>query len=211
MTFLRMAAGACLLLVGASSAGGCYTGPDFHDETPSATDRPSAGSSRAPTGSTGGSTSNGGYGSTVTTVGVANLHGSMGHVANFASTQGQLHVTASPTLATVQTDAVDTSQHWWAMTRLTINGGLDHPDLHPGAQVVFDPQHPVSPGGLDVMVVGCSGPRQGDYTYDAHATGVVLNVKPGSSPDTRAIAYTAYFDGPTGRQTVEGEFEYSPR
>lgn len=147
------------------------------------------------------------------------LRGDMGNIRGFTSNTVELRtrVPSGGSSATVQLDAVNTREEWWVMTPLSITGGFNHPSLQPGAHLVFESGSSVrgtvtgSPT-LRVAVLGCSGPRRPNYTYDRTARRVEVDVEQGSSWDTRRMRFTATFDGPSSQtQTVTGSFEYEPR
>jgi hypothetical protein len=60
-----------------------------------------------------------------------------------------------------------------------------------------------------VSVRGCSGPAQGDYTYDSVATRTVLDVAQGPTEHDRVLSLTVYFTADSGeQQTVTGSLAY---
>jgi hypothetical protein len=103
------------------------------------------------------------------------------------------------------------------MTSLTIEGGLDHPDLVPGAHLVFNNAarydtyyEPTTEPVLFVSVLGCSGPTQGNYTYDSTADETVVDVEAGLNPGDVNIFFTATYSSYSGTpQVVEGSFGYT--
>jgi hypothetical protein len=111
---------------------------------------------------------------------------------------------------------LDAGEGYWVMTSFNIEGGLNHPDLAPGAHLVFDNAarydtyyEPSAEPELFVSVVGCSGPSQGDYTYDDTATEVVVDVEQGLTENDRVILFTATYDHYGTPQVVEGSFGYT--
>ena len=60
--------------------------------------------------------------------------------------------------------------------------------------------------GLSVLVVGCSGPSLGEYTYDAEPDEVTVHIEPGTTPGTKLVSYAAYWA--QGAQAVTGVFAY---
>lgn len=189
-----------VVLAGAMAFGGCYYGSDGlggEDDTPTAA---------APRGATGSTGSD-------VTVGTADqFAGDLGTVTNFAVPGAELRVTQSSTYASARIDAENPRARWWAMTSLTITGGLNHPSLQPGTRLRFtNGGAPAESNGLRVSVLGCSGPRRDNFTYDSTATNVEVEVEPGPTPDTRRLVFDAEFAGPSGPQTVRGSFVYDPR
>lgn len=142
------------------------------------------------------------------------LQGTMGTVARFQSTAPQMQIrrrsTSTSSSAYVRLDAESASARWWAMTALTITGGLAHASLRPGAHLTFTTTSP-SQSGLRVSVLGCSGPMRDRFTYDRTADRVDVDVMQGSEPGRRRMVYTAQFTNGTERQTVQGSFEYDPQ
>ena len=147
------------------------------------------------------------------------LRGDMGNIRGFSSNVVELRtrVPSGGTSATVQLDAVNTRDQWWVMTQLSITGGFNHPGLQPGAHLVFESGSSVrstttGTTALRVSVLGCSGPRRPNYTYDRTARRVEVDIEQGATWDTRRMRFTATFDGPSSQtQTVTGSFEYEPR
>jgi hypothetical protein len=96
------------------------------------------------------------------------------------------------------------------MTMLSIEGGLDHPDVRPGAVLDFRGfeayDYDAGAQRLYVSALGCSGGAPGDWAYDQNADNVRLNVLEGAEPDTLRIEFTASFRHDGGIQTVYGEF-----
>ncbi len=148
---------------------------------------------------------------TPTQVGQAEVfQGTLGNIGRFSKQSPELRISGGSTYGTVRIDAVDTTARWWAMTNLSFNGGLSHPALVPGAHLVFDGSRR-SISGLSVSALGCSGPSRGNYTYDHEADSVVIDVLDGSRPDSRRMVFTSTYTHDSGRQVVQGSFEYDIR
>lgn len=206
MTHTRWIVGTLLVTLGAVGMGGCYY--DFSDDRD---DRPpSAGSFNsgpAPTLNT-----------TRWTGRATDFRGDMGTVRGFggaeATITGSDYGDAS---SSVRIDAENTSARWWAMTQFSVSGSLSHPSLVPGAHLVFNartraaarPTAGATP--LFMSVLGCSGPRLNNYTYDRNADEVTVDVSAGPTEDTRVLAFDAEFAGPSGPQHVTGSFVYETR
>ncbi len=194
-----------LVVSGAWALGGCYYGSDGIGGE-EASDGPTVTAPRGGTGGTRGST-----GSEVVVGSAERFAGDLGTVTGFAVPGAEMRVTQSGSTASVRIDAENTSARWWAMTVLTIGGGLNHPSLQPGTQLRFQRGRSAAASGLSVSVLGCSGPRRDNFTYDANAESVEVNVEEGPTPDTRRIVFDAEFNGPRGPQQVHGSFVYDPR
>lgn len=138
------------------------------------------------------------------------LQGNLGNITSFSSDAPELSIRRSTGSAYVRIDALNASARWWAMTALTVTGGLTHASLQPGAHLSFTPSS-TSTNGLRVSVLGCSGPARNNYTYDHPADRVDVDVMDGSEPDTHRMVFTAYFRNGSAMQTVQGSFEYEPR
>jgi len=190
-----------VVVSGALALGGCYYGSGGLGGEPEA-DGTTASAPRASGGSTG---------SNVTVGAADQFAGDLGTVTGFAVPGAELRVTQSPSTASVRIDAENTRARWWAMTVLTIQGGLNHPSLQPGTQLRFQGGRSGSTNGLTISVLGCSGPRRDNFTYDGNATAVEVNVEEGPSPDTRRLVFDADFNTPQGPQRVHGSFVYDPR
>lgn len=98
---------------------------------------------------------------------------------------------------------------WAVMTQLTIQGGLGHEALVPGAILHFD-QLQYDPSGLAISVLGCAGTSPGTWDVDQNASSVDVRITEAATPGNRVLSFIAVFDAGFGRQTVAGSFEYSP-
>lgn len=92
-----------------------------------------------------------------------------------------------------------------AMAILQIEGGLDNPELVPGAHFEFR-NYEYTASGLYVYMIGCSGPVEGNWVFDQSADDLVVDVS--VSPEgTTVLDFGATFsDG----QTVVGSTELGP-
>lgn len=79
-------------------------------------------------------------------------------------------------------------QNGIGMNVLSIQGGLNNPQLQPGFTGNFTNEDYGSP--LYVEAVGCSGDREYDWDYDVPADDVEIEVTPGDSDDSVTINYT---------------------
>ena len=98
-----------------------------------------------------------------------------------------------------------------AMSILLFYGGLDHEALVPGATLSFENSMPTDPeSDLSIDVIGCSGPRDGEWDYyDTPADDVQVEVEEGDDPGTVVLKYRASFEDYTGvRSNVTGSFTY---
>jgi hypothetical protein len=199
MTHTRWIVGALLVTLGAWGLGGCYY--DFSDDRD---DTPPPSSSTAPYG---GSSATRWTGRTDT------FRGDLGTVRGFdmeGTVAGTDYGTSS---SSVRIDAENTSARSWAMTQLSFAGTLHHPSLVPGAHLVFGRSGTTGRAGggataLNVSVLGCSGPRLNQFTYDHGADEVTVDVSEGPTADTRRLAFDAKFAGPSGEQHVTGSFVF---
>lgn len=84
----------------------------------------------------------------------------------------------------------------------------DFPDLAPGDELVVDnvEYRSYDSPPLPAETVGCSGPRDGEWTFDTSADQVVLQVVEGPQPGTLRLNLTSLFDDPirVGYQSVQG-------
>ncbi len=191
---IKLALSAAFVSAASLAVGGCLYFP------PSSSDR-----------STGASAPRYGSSSSVNQVGQAEmLQGSLGNVASFSSASPQMRITGSSASATVRIDALNSAERWWAMSSLTISGGLNHASLQPGAHLTFSGSS-ASSSGLRVSVLGCSGPSLNNYTYDRNAQTVTVDVLPGSDATHNRMVFTAVFVNGPQTQQVQGSFEYEPR
>lgn len=211
MNHMRWIVGIPFVAAGALALGGCYY--DFSDgrdrDTASTGARaPDTVSEPTPSG-----------GSITRWTGQAELfRGDLGSVRGFEGANAE--ITASDygtSSSSVRIDAENTAARWWAMTQFSVSGSLHHPRLVPGARLVFNAQTRASYGGsagataLYVSVLGCSGPRRNQYTYDHSADEVTISVSEGPAPETRRIDFDAKFTGTGGEQHVTGSFVYETR
>ena len=201
MTHARWIVGTLLVTLGSLGMGGCYY--DFGD------DRDTPGPS-AP-GATGSASS-----AIHRTARTDSFRGDLGTVQGFDGVGATLAGTDYGTSSTVRIDAENTTDRWWAMTQLSVTGTLHHASLVPGAHLVFASRSRVTGASagatpLFMSVLGCSGPRHGQYTYDHTAEQVTVDVSEGPTADTRRLAFDAQFAGPGGEQHVTGSFVYEPQ
>ena len=151
------------------------------------------------------------YSSGVLEVRNESLTGTLGEVRGF---EGNIWMESGYDyggVASLQVDAKSTEEDWAVMAALTIEGGLDHPDLVPGAVLTFryDDYSYYSDYGaespqLHVSLLGCSGPADSYWEYDVTADEVTIEVQEGSTPESRRIAYTGtWSDGSTVQGVVE--------
>lgn len=97
---------------------------------------------------------------------------------------------------------------WWVMSLVNINGAtLDQ--LEPGVTYVTATSGVLEEGQPDVSVTGCSGPSQGNYTFDTQASRVEMDVED-NADGSRHVTFRAYFpDYATGgEELTTGSFDY---
>lgn len=117
----------------------------------------------------------------------------------------------SATYATVRLDHDDVRANAWMMTELTIEGGLSHPALRPGAHLTFDANHRSAEApGLDVSVLGCSGPERDRFTYDRRADTTDVDVFAGDD-GKYLLVFTGRFTHDGAQQVVRGAFQFAPQ
>lgn len=205
MTHTRWIVGTLLVALGAVGMGGCYY--DFEEEGEEDDRAPPA------RGSYGGAPAP----SAVRWTGRADtFRGDLGTVEGFVGSEATVAGSDyGTTSSSVRIDAENTRARWWAMTLLSITGSLRHPALVPGAHFVFTgrsrPSAQTVAGEappLFMTVLGCSGPRRDQFTYDQGAQEVTVDVSAGPSEDTRRLAFDAKFAGPQGEQHVTGSFVF---
>lgn len=145
----------------------------------------------------------------------ARLSGTMGHVDGFEGgiwlEQGFDYGGQS----SVEIQSRDASANWAVMTMVTVEGGLAHESLTPGASLSFDGGYATSGRPMFISVLGCAGSADGGWDFDSTADHVDVQVRQGSEPGTQVLDYAATWYDPTdysghrlGRQTVTGSFEY---
>lgn len=180
---------------------GCYIPGPPEEDGPAPTRSGGSGGSTTPTAGLHGPVTYRGLGEL--------LEGSMGNVRTFAGRAPDLQIAESSGSDSVRLDAEDTTARWWAMTAITLRGGLRHPDLRPGAVLQFSNVSGArGTTGLNVTVLGCSGPRRNQYTYDRNAENVTVWVHQGSRPELYRLEFVAQFPTSGNPHAVRGAFEY---
>jgi hypothetical protein len=140
----------------------------------------------------------------------AYLAGDLGNYEGFVE---PAYETSGNTYGDNTTVEIHGGEDYWVMTRLEIQGSLQHRDLAPGAHLEFDN----STYGWDdsgepqlfVSVVGCSGPSHGDWDYDSTAGRVVVDVEQGPTPNDRVVHFQADYDYEGTVQVLDGSFGYT--
>lgn len=141
------------------------------------------------------------------------LAGDMGSVRGFDDEEPMNRGYSYESWTTVEIHAKGQNGTEAAMAIFQIDGGIDHPGLRPGEHFEFSLSNFEYDTRFDqplrMDVVGCSGPSEGDWLYDAMADDVVVDVSEGSTPGSIVIDFTTTFtDYGTGeQQTVVGSFE----
>ena len=135
------------------------------------------------------------------------FRGDLGEVRAFAGVRSLVTGSDAGDASHVRLDAEDSAAGWWAMTRLTLGGTLQHRDLRPGARLTFTGGS--CPGTtLRVTALGCSGPLRDDARFDHPAEQVTVAVSAGPTASTQRMDFTASFRSPAGSQQVAGSFIY---
>lgn len=172
------------------------------------------------------STSSSGYGSTSPwgsagstgelDVQAGHQTGAMGEIRTFDSDATRLEGTRSPGSTYVQLDSVGPG--WWVMTGFSFDVDID--TLVPGqtyyADSLVGPAPASTPSGsttaalpVSVDVRGCSGPADGDYTFDDLATQATFHVEELPS-GLRRVHYDCTFVNDAGAtQHASGTFDYA--
>lgn len=139
----------------------------------------------------------------------ASLQGSMGEI----SMQGKstrLDTFSGNGWSEVATTLTDPRSSM--MTILVIWGGVQHPDLQDGDQLVFSGKEAAVIDGLHIEMIGCSGAKQDDWSVDKDAQSVEIRVEDqlGSpTAENRATVRTIHYRGNfAGPQTIVGKFSY---
>jgi hypothetical protein len=130
----------------------------------------------------------------------ASLAGDMGSIRGFADEQPSYLGYDYGSYASVEVHAQ--APDGAVMAILQIEGGLDNPELAPGAHLQFR-NYEYTDSGLYIYVIGCSGPVEGNWVFDESAGDLVVDVS--VTPEgTTVLDFVATFsDG----QTVVGSTE----
>lgn len=92
-----------------------------------------------------------------------------------------------------------------AMAGLVVDGGLGHENLVPGFRQTFTYDgFPLD--GLQIGLIGCSGPEEAVWSFDRFADQLVVEVKEGPTSSQQTIEFTAEYI--TEGTTVTGSFAY---
>ncbi len=94
---------------------------------------------------------------------------------------------------------------------VAIDAALDDARVTPGTAFLFEPDAETQVPGINVTVAARVSRDGQEAPFYQSAYGTVLHVEPGPTPDRQRFAFTAYFDTPAGRETLDGAFEYTPR
>ncbi len=150
-----------------------------------------------------------GYSSESLEVEAQSLNGDLGAVQDFDGNVYMEEGYEYNDVATMSVYSRNYEQDWNVMTAVTVEGGLDRPELEPGSTATFqNSDYTYSTevdGQLHVSVLGCSGPAAGGWDFDRTADQVTVTVEEGSDADHRVMHYTATWDD--GSQ-VQGAVEY---
>jgi hypothetical protein len=146
----------------------------------------------------------------------ATIHsGDMGGVHDFSGNITSATADSYGGWANVHVTSASRSGGWAAMSILDIQGGLEHPDLRPGAHFEFTSAGYGYSDGTELFIsaVGCSGPTEGTWEFDQGADNVVVDVfdAGGGTVEVRYAAQFNSYDYDTGAstpQTVTGAFRY---
>ena len=137
------------------------------------------------------------------------LSGSLGEIRNFEGEAYQFEAYGSS--VTMHTGARGGADYGWAMTIIESNRSLGDDIFTPGTHIETTDWGEATVGGelVTFSLVGCSGPDQGTFDYDAPADAMVIDILEGPEPDTRIFRFTADYTSYDGEsQQVEGELTY---
>lgn len=96
---------------------------------------------------------------------------------------------------------------WWVMSLINISGvPLD--SLEPGVVYATATSGILEEGEPDISVTGCSGPSQGNYTYDTQASRTEMEVEDLGDGVRRVHFRTWYVFEGSGEQLTQGSFDY---
>lgn len=148
---------------------------------------------------------------TEVTVDVRNqgIQGNLGPVRGFEGNIWQEQGYQYGGVATLQVDARSYPENWAVMAALTVEGGLDHPDLVPGAILTFSGyDYTYGSDRLYISLLGCSGEADGYWDFDVTADEVTVQVSESDTPGYLRLDYTGtWSDG----STVQGTVDYQLR
>lgn len=95
---------------------------------------------------------------------------------------------------------------WWVMSLIDVHGAtLD--DLVPGVVYRSATSGTLDDDAIDVNVTGCSGPSQGNWTYDTQASRVELEVED-LGEGLRRVHFRTWYRNGSGEQLTSGSFDY---
>lgn len=92
-----------------------------------------------------------------------------------------------------------------AMAGIVVDGGLGQRTLVPGFRRTFTSDG-FTLDGLQIGMIGCSGPEEAVWAYDRFADQVEIEVKEGPTDSQRTLDFTAEYI--TEGTTVRGSFSY---
>jgi len=132
-----------------------------------------------------------GYGESELNADDGALRGDLGNIADFDGNARISDAYGYDDYAYIEMHAE--GRNWWTMNGVTIEGGIDHPELVDGATLTFhqDDRYYGGSGSLYVSVLGCSGPETGNWDYDRTAEEVTVTVR--ELEDRKVIDYVATF------------------
>ena len=132
------------------------------------------------------------------------LEGDMGDVDGFVGTAYQIE--RSGNNITIHTGDRGGAEYGWVMVRLQIRGLNNMTDerLAPGTMHTINGG---SPEGDIRDVVGCSGPRHGNFTFDQHPPDVEVVVTEGPNDESREVEFVLEF---ANGEITHGGFTITP-
>lgn len=136
------------------------------------------------------------------------IAGDVGDVTNFRGAVWLEQGYSGPGFASVEIQARNEGRAGAVMNMVSFEGGLDHPDLVPGAVLRFSrDDFRYGEASLHVSVLGCSGSQPNDWEYDDTADQVEVRVVDPGIEGYIQIDYVATFSHRGRYQTIEGSFQ----
>jgi hypothetical protein len=163
-----------------------------------------------------------GYGASIEyAVAPHHLSGDMGSVSGF---DGHIYRSTAygfeggegyAATATVQINSGDAAAPWAVMSLMNIQGGLDHPEIAPGAVLRYRNSYPEDSTALFITLLGCSGDAEGSWTFDQYADEVEVHVEEGATEGALRLDFRArftrmdYTTGESALQYIDGSLSYT--
>jgi hypothetical protein len=130
-------------------------------------------------------------------------NGDMGEIQGYSSTAAASEGYSYGSSASIRLDSVGSG--WWAMTYLSVNN-LDLATAPEGTYTSISTVY--NEGEPQINVTACSGPSQGNYTYDSGADQVELQITD-NADGTRNLQVTARLNYNGSTQVAYSSFNYT--